>query len=430
MLNWRSLMRSKQKMKLRTLKLVNYKSIKDCNLSFDDKSIILGANASGKSNLISSFKFINYILMYGIDDAVSLMGGIDNLININSSGEYLQVEFSLILDNENWYRKFNNNYNYNPIRMDYAFKLIKRKNNQFKVVSDTMTIVFSLYENGKKKGKKEDNVNPCEFSMHFYKDGNKFESSIIDNKTEFDEKTLMKEGTYELFSYLMKDSKKELMLNQIRFLLPPIYFKNNELFKIYDFDPKLLKTPSQITSKRSLEEDGSNIGVVLESLLKDKENKIKLFNLLKASLPNIQSVEIKKSIDKSVSYQIKESFFNKSLYSQFLSDGTVSMLALVISLYFNDTDNIVILEEPERNLHPKVIRKLVAMLNEVSKNKQIIITTHNSEIVRNSNLEDIICIKRERDGTSILSKPSTEKRIINFLQNELGLDDLFLDGIL
>ena len=49
-----------------------------------DLNIIVGANGSGKSNLISAFRFVNYILMYGIDDAVSLLGGFDNLINLNA----------------------------------------------------------------------------------------------------------------------------------------------------------------------------------------------------------------------------------------------------------------------------------------------------------------------------------------------------------
>lgn len=416
-------------MKLKSLNLVNYKSIESCNLEFNNKTIILGANASGKSNLISSLKFINYILMYGIDDAVSLMGGIDNLININSNNEFLEIGFSISLDNDEWYRKFDKTYNSTPTQMDYTFKLMKMKKNQFKVLYDNMKIVFALYENSRRK-EKETNYRAGEFSIEFIRDGRKFTSSIVDNKTQFTEANLMKEEIYKLFSYIMKDSKKELMLNNVRFVLPPIYFKNNELFKIYDFDPKLLKTPSQITSKRNLEEDGSNIGVVLETLLKDRKDKSKLFNLLKSCLPNIQSVEIKKNIDKSVAYQIKETYFSKPLYSQFLSDGTVSMLALIISLYFNEKDNIIILEEPERNLHPKVIRKLVEMLNEVSNDKQVIITTHNAEIVRNSNLEDIICIKREKNGTTSIYKPNDNIRIKTFLQNELGLDDLFLDGIL
>ena len=47
-----------------------------------------------------------------------------------------------------------------------------------------------------------------------------------------------------------------------------------------------------------------------------------------------------------------------------------------------------------------------------------------------ANLEDIVCIKREKDGTTFINKPMNNERVKMFLQNELGLDDLFLDGII
>ena len=183
-------------MKLKSLNLVNYKSIESCNLEFNNKTIILGANASGKSNLISSLKFINYILMYGIDDAVSLMGGIDNLININSNNEFLEIGFSISLDNDEWYRKFDKTYNSTPTQMDYTFKLMKMKKNQFKVLYDNMKIVFALYENSRRK-EKETNYRAGEFSIEFIRDGRKFTSSIVDNKTQFTEANLMKEEIYK-----------------------------------------------------------------------------------------------------------------------------------------------------------------------------------------------------------------------------------------
>lgn len=419
-------------MKLKSLSLINYKSINKCNIDFNNKSIILGANASGKSNFISSMKFLNYILMYGIEDAVSLMGGIDNLININAGpNENLEISFSITLDNHNWYRRLNKNYEMNPDQIDYLFRIEKRRNNQYRIIHDELRVLFILQERNNRNKDRDKQEKPIgSFIMNFIKNNNKINSSISNNSSNISDDELKKKESFRFFSIVMGLAKKELMLNNIRYILPPIYFSNNEIFKIYDFDPKLLKTPSQITSKRNLEEDGSNIGVVLESLLRDKADREKLFNLLKSCLPNIQSVEIKKSIDKSVSYQMKETYFNKPLYSQFLSDGTVSMLALVIALYFNDEENIIVLEEPERNLHPKVIRKLVEMLNEVSESKQIIITTHNSEVVKNSDIDDVVCIKREKDGISQISKPLDNERIKVFLQNELGLEDLFLDGII
>ena len=92
-------------------------------------------------------------------------------------------------------------------------------------------------------------------------------------------------------------------------------------------------------------------------------------------MPFIEQIDVQNNVDKSVSYRIKEKYNNKTFYSNFLSDGTVNMLALIIALYFEGESGIIIIEEPERNLHPQLMSKIVEMAKEVSREKQIIITT-------------------------------------------------------
>ena len=367
--------------------------------------------------------------MYGLEDAVSLMGGMDNLINLNASeNDFLEIGLGLSWDSHNFlFSSSKNPYNLNPYKAYYSFKLSKKRNNQYKILNEEFELEFQILETLQRKDIASGKVPQClgNVTFLFTKSTSKISSTIKSNNSTILTKEIENNESIKIFRLIMGTTRKDLMLSQFRLLI-----SSDELFKIYDFDPKLLKTPSQITSKRNLEEDGSNIGVVLERLLRDKNDKQKLLNLLKICLPNIEGIQIKKNIDKSVSYQMLESFYNTPLYSQFLSDGTVSMLALVISLYFNEDKNIIILEEPERNLHPQVIRKLVDMLNEVSENKQIIITTHNSEIVKHSKLNEILCIKRDKLGLSNIEKPENNVRINEFLNNELGIDDLFLDGIL
>ena len=58
-------------------------------------------------------------------------------------------------------------------------------------------------------------------------------------------------------------------------MMPPMFNANN-FIKIYDFDPRLMKSSSSITSKRRLEEDGSNIANILQLILKSKLKKKKL----------------------------------------------------------------------------------------------------------------------------------------------------------
>ena len=59
----------------------NFKTFKDEIIEFDKLNILIGANASGKSNTISLFRFINNVIEYGIENAISLAGGTEYLLN-------------------------------------------------------------------------------------------------------------------------------------------------------------------------------------------------------------------------------------------------------------------------------------------------------------------------------------------------------------
>ena len=59
----------------------NFKSIKEATLNLEPLTVIVGANAAGKSNIINVFRFISNIITVGIDNAIALQGGIPYLTN-------------------------------------------------------------------------------------------------------------------------------------------------------------------------------------------------------------------------------------------------------------------------------------------------------------------------------------------------------------
>ena len=63
-------------MKIKYIHIKNFKSFGEQIIQFRKiLTILLGANASGKSNTVSIIRFVNNIILYGLDDAISLLGG-------------------------------------------------------------------------------------------------------------------------------------------------------------------------------------------------------------------------------------------------------------------------------------------------------------------------------------------------------------------
>ena len=68
-------------MPITCISVTNFKSFREMSFHPESFNILIGSNASGKSNLIQVFIFLRDIAKYGIGNAISLQGGVDYLRN-------------------------------------------------------------------------------------------------------------------------------------------------------------------------------------------------------------------------------------------------------------------------------------------------------------------------------------------------------------
>ena len=128
--------------------------------------------------------------------------------------------------------------------------------------------------------------------------------------------------------------------------------------------------------------------------------------------------------------KLKESYYGgKDLRADLLSDGTINITAIVVALFF-EGKNVIFLEEPERNIHPHLISKVVDMAKDASRNKQIILTTHSPEVVRNAGIENLLLVSRDGNGFSTITRPKDNEEVKIFLKNDLGLDEIYVQNLL
>jgi hypothetical protein len=199
---------------------------------------------------------------------------------------------------------------------------------------------------------------------------------------------------------------------------------------VYDIDPRIMKKGVAITGKRELEEDAGNLALVLKNIIGDPEKKRKFSNLLKDVLPFIEDFSVVKFMDISLVLTLREKYAkNLDLPSPSLSDGTMTIFALIIVLYFEDKPFIII-EEPVSHIHPFLVARVISMMKESSKRKQVMITTHTTEVVKHASLEHLLLISRDNDGFSVISRPADKEEVRTFLENEIGIEELYVQNLL
>jgi predicted ATPase len=420
-------------MKIDRMKIENFKSFDSVNLDFGDLNILIGANSSGKSNFVHLFEFIRDIATCGLEDAIALQGGPTYIMNTNlKSNRKTKIELSLSSGESltNFFASLGNVEGTKEIKiknLTYRFSIFFNKRQEYQIKEDKLQLNVEVYKKSKLNSQRR-----------FLGSGKVNLMSIggipkltLDKSLKMYDINLKESFIY----YLVNRGERFFSPKKLLIELPMLssFIKLSENFKkisIYDFDPKLAKKAIPISGRSELEYDGQNLAVVLSKLLTDPEKKRRFTNYLNNILPFVEDINVKKELDKYRIIQLKESYSKDNLVpASMISDGTINVAALIVALHF-EKDNILVIEEPERNLHPQLISQIMDTIKLTSKKRQIFITTHNPEVLRYADPKDILLINRDNKGRSKVVRPYNHSRIKEFLKSELSMGDLYVQNAL
>ena len=419
-------------MKLEKIEISNFKSIASLSVELSSFSLLVGANAAGKSNVVQSFLFLKDIAIHGLENAISGQGGVQYLRNLNlankrplcfrlvmSSDENTDWIPGVFLDDVQSRRSFRTASGLLK-NFEYKFRLKFHKSRSgFTVEQDEMTLTFERQAMDREVAENSDEP----------------DRTIVLSKSSRGKlriETLPERKAIRFFGSVKIPTKTLLLESPFAHMYAAPVLNWFQKLGVYDFDPKLTKESAiPIAGQSELEMDGGNLAVVLNRLLSDRESKRKFLNLCQFALPFVHNFGIEKVADRSVYIKLHEKYArDKDLPAFLISDGTINVVALIVALYFQEHKEFAIFEEPERNIHPYLLSRIMEMFRESSSKKQILATTHNPELLRHAKLEDILLVSRSDEGFTQLVRPADSQHVKMFLENEMGIDDLFLNNLL
>lgn len=428
---------------IKEMHLKNFKSFKDERIKMNNFNVILGANASGKSNLMSALTFLRDIHQYGLSNAIAMQGGQKFLTNTKiREKEKLIIEMKMNKSRGEFvYEEKNIDYAIDIKKFSYKLELLFKENDNFifkeKVTQNVEYVSFDENENDEKEVQKNKKIYGT--GIINYVNNNGKVSQKLDTPEDFKKVTKLGNAlsieNFPIINTSKNKEESEFLIIQNPFLFRGGMYDFSHFIRnisIYYIDPKKSKKSVQLIGKRKLDEDGGNLALVLNKLLSNKQDKEKLSLYLTKLLPFIKDIEVEKQLDKSIFFKIQEVFQDDPDYdlpSLLLSEGTINVTALVVAMFFEDSD-LLCLEEPERNIHPKLLLDLMEMMEDVSKKRQIILTTHNIQIVKKVGIRNVIFLTRDIEGFSRIVVANNNKMIKTFLNNDIGIDEIFLENLI
>jgi predicted ATPase len=429
---------------IQTLHIENFKSLRDVTLHLGDVNILVGTNASGKSNILDAFRVLQGIgygftvdeIFNGKTKSVTsdvwegIRGGSSHAIlkqkeplkYLKIQAEIADIEMSQVLV-------------YNcDIAVEqgviYKERLSFGKKNLFKATQSLSSINGNekvLYVPIETIVSRPNYRNPR--GMPPTRGGNPRLNPLLTQK-----KTVIRKFDAN-FSILHQLSNLSDFVTR-KFLSSCIQALQN----IQNIDPlpAILRTYSQVPTITRIGERGENFAALVNTLMQGEEavREGYLSWLRQLSPTEIDDIEILKGALNEPMFAIKER--GNISPAPILSDGTLRFAAIAAALFQPDLPAIMMIEEIENGIHPTRLRLLLellrtrtAYLREQGRPLQIILTTHSPALLswlKKSEYSSVFLCKRDEEtGESRVTSLADLPEMQGILE-KYGLGELFAEG--
>jgi len=363
---------------IKSIKLQNFKSIVDINLELKQLNVLIGPNASGKSNFLSFFQLLQEGAQERLNLAINAMGGISNVIHYNKTSGVGDVWMWQLVFSKNSSHRF-------PMYMGQLY----RSNSGYLITEEIRAHqditegdagdVFLSIITGKldtlvstegKIEKSDENLNSHELAIAQIRDRFRY-PYLAEMRT-----TLADWQIYHGFG-------EEALRNM----------RNPQLFNVID--------------PLRLDPSGKNLLSVIQELANVRRYEAiygRLLDAMRAVFPDFIKLYTPTSAGGMGSLFYGSKNFPESIPALNMSDGQLRFLGLVIILLLADLPNppsLIVIDEPEIGMHPDMIAVFADLLKIASEKTQIIITTHSPQLIDAMSPEDIIVTERDEGQTTL-----------------------------
>ena len=418
-------------MGIKELYIHNYKSFYDTTIKLGKTNIAVGENNSGKSNLIDFLEFLDIAIAKDLERAIEDKGGFDAIRNYKYDDKRIIGRIGFDLKEGSAFILLGG-LGYSALLFasgDYTYSFLFTKD--YYIISIKVNIISIAA--------KDENLIEKFLETHTFDTTNLKPQKVeftLSNKIYFDKSKQIKKKLF-----IKKGTNREFVNEHIYGIMYKIgayideeyrilKFKDTNLLSSYYIDAKVIKEQSHKEVLGKLKKDGSNLGAYLYHNLTPQERET-VSNSLIGVVNEINGIEVANFKN---NYIITFKERSKEVNIEQVSDGTVNLLATIAALCNSyNKSKLLVFEEPERHLHLKAIGFMLEMFRE--NKRQILVTSHSSEILKYANLDEIIFMYRDSDGDTQAVRAADIDGLEDKLKNlayerELTVDELIADGII
>ncbi|RSK37221.1 AAA family ATPase [Hymenobacter metallilatus] len=178
-----------------------------------------------------------------------------------------------------------------------------------------------------------------------------------------------------------------------------------------------LKGYSDAGPREKLSANGDNLPNVLYYLhTKHPEALARISEQLRRWVPGLAEVVMESTSDERLLLRFRDAPFEKPLPAQYMSDGTMRLAALLTLLYEPNATGLLGIEEPENELHPRLLPRLAEELIQATETRQLLVATHSPALLNSMEPEQVWILHRGADGYTQASRVADMPDIVAMVE--------------
>jgi len=373
---------------LTSVQIVDFKSYKKATLRLAPLTVLIGANASGKSNAIEALRLLSWIVQGNRLSAI-------RYAVYEGDGAVRGTTSTLSRRGEN---KFTLAANINDIGWSsYSISLARTSDDELHIVDERITggaSTVPLYE-------VVNNVHSAGNDLrvaynNFARGGKKPQVTCTDQMA--------------ILLQMQSAARFEAGHRTAQTSIPrvcAVFERNLGGMLFLDPQPSAMRGYS-FKSETRLKGNGENLSGVLYNLCDKEGGKDQVLNLIK-SLPeqNISDIEFIETPRGEVMISLKETFGDdvNSFDATLLSDGTLRVLSIAAATLSAPEGSLVVIEEIDNGVHPSRAEMLLNSISTIAKARKlnVLITSHNPamlDALPDDAVPNVVFCYRDSEGGS------------------------------
>jgi len=420
------------------LETTGYRLLDGFKADFGQMTVIIGANATGKSSLLECLNVLAWSVDYPLENVFGGRLGITSLLNASSQAKQLKWKLTFSI----------------PEKVKARHATADESGHKYvyevKLSNDLYGQPVPEYECLRKAEPHKGDTSPLillEATPNHSKIYNHKQRKLV----PFDEAVPPAKNGGQPPQTPAEDQQAEpprpvgrpLRLGQMRFLNeypePSQIRQYLSWFAFYPGFDVTMRSPlrskaAEIRPMTMLEPNGDNLGTVLHEMLtrsfyQDSAEELREF--VKLAYPSIENIfaETTYGAPPQVLVTIREKGMRRPMQLWDLSDGMLRFLCLAAALLNPAPPFVTFADEPEVGLHPRLLPIVGDMIKSAAEDRQVIVTTHSPDLLNRFDLNDVAVMVRE-DSCVRWHRPSSRPSLRTLLESVTGesLGDLHRSG--